>query len=95
MRRSKSMLLAALLGLVTGVPLALEGWEGLRGVVTFLEAQSPRLLGGILVALSLAVLVRQVRSQSGAPAPPPRVPHASAPQPQEPGAIPRAEPPPA
>jgi len=95
MRRSKSMLLAALLGLVLGIPLALEGWEGLRGVLTFLEEQSPRLLGSILVGLSLAVLVRQLRSHSAAPVQPPGKPQPTAPRPQEPGAIPRPESPPA
>jgi hypothetical protein len=91
MRRSKSMFVAAVLGLVLGVPLALDGWEGVRQVVAFLEEQSPRLLGSILVGLSLAVLVRQARSGSAAPAHPPGGPHPTVPPPQEPGAIPRPE----
>jgi hypothetical protein len=95
MRRSKSMLVAALLGLVLGVPLAFDGWEGVRDVVAFLEEQSPRLLGSILVGLSLAVLVRQARSRSAAPVHPPGGPQPSAPPPQEPGAIPHPESPPA
>jgi hypothetical protein len=72
MRQSKLMIVVATLGLALGIPLALEGWEGLGRVSLFLEQQSPRLLGSILVGLSIAVLVRQVRSRSpgGPPSPP-------------------------
>jgi hypothetical protein len=73
MRRSKVMLVVAVVGLALGIPLALEGWWGLRGVLIFLEEQSGRLLGGILVGLSIAVLVRQGRSRSAAPPQPPKV----------------------
>ena len=73
MRRSKLMLAVAVLGLALGIPLALKGWEGLRGVLIFLEAQSPRLLGSILVGLSIAVFVRQARAHSAAPPQPPGV----------------------
>jgi hypothetical protein len=73
MRRSKLMVVVAVIGLALGVPLALEGWWGLRGVLIFLEEQGPRLLGGILVGLSIAVLIRQARSRSVAPLPPPKV----------------------
>lgn len=95
MRRSKSMLVVAMLGLALGIPLALEGWEGLRGVLIFLEEQSARLLGSILVGLSIAVLVRQARSRSAAPPPPPGVSHTSDTAPQGAGAISHPESPPA
>lgn len=70
MRRSNVMLVVAVLGLALGVPLALRGWAGLGSVFTFLEEQGPRLLGIILVGLSIAVLVRQARAHSAAPQPP-------------------------
>jgi hypothetical protein len=66
MQQSKAMLVAAALGLGLGIPLALEGWEGLKGVLTFLEQQSARMLGVILVGLSITVLIRQVRSRPAA-----------------------------
>jgi hypothetical protein len=66
MRRSKSMLVVAVLGLALGISLALGGWSGLRGSVMLLWEQSSRILGGILVVLSIAVLVRQARSRSAA-----------------------------
>jgi hypothetical protein len=81
------MLVVATIGLALGIPLALKGWEGLRGVLIFLEAQSPRLLGSILVGLSIAVLIRQARSRSSAPPPPPRVSQTSDTAPQGDGAI--------
>lgn len=70
MRRSTLMIVVALLGLALGIPLALKGWEGLRDVFLFLEEQGPRWLGGILVGLSIAVLVRQARAHSAAPTTP-------------------------
>jgi hypothetical protein len=73
MRHSKLMLAVAMLGLALGIPLALWGWEGLRGVLIFLDQQSPRLLGSILVGLSIAVLIRQARPRSAAPPQPPKV----------------------
>jgi hypothetical protein len=62
MRRSKSMLVLAVLGLASGIPLALQGWGGLQRGLILLQEQGGRLLGGILVVLSLAVLIRQARS---------------------------------
>jgi hypothetical protein len=70
MRRSTLMIVVALLGLALGIPLALKGWEGLRDVFLFLVEQGPRWLGGILVGLSIAVLVRQARAHSAAPTTP-------------------------
>jgi hypothetical protein len=87
MQRSKLMLVVAVLGLALGIPLALGGWEGLRGIWDFLEQQSPRLLGSILVGLSVAVLIRQARSRSAAPPRPPEVAHTSDAAPQGAGAI--------
>lgn len=58
---------AVVLGLALGTLLVLEGWGGLRSAWMFVLEQSLWLLGGILVALSIAVLVRQVRSRSAAP----------------------------
>ena len=95
MRRSKLMLVLATIGLALGIPLALKGWEGLRGILIFLEAQSPRLLGSILVGLSIAVLVRQARSGSSAPPQPPKVSQSSDAAPHGAGAISRPESPPA
>lgn len=77
MRRSNVMLVVAVLGLALGVPLALRGWAGLGSVFTFLEEQGPRLLGIILVGLSIAVLVRQARAHSAAPPQPPGMSHPS------------------
>jgi hypothetical protein len=82
MRRSKLMLAVALVGLALGIPLALKGWEGLRGLLTFLEVQSPRLLGSILVGLSIAVLIRQARSHPTAPPQTPKTPQSSDTAPQ-------------
>jgi hypothetical protein len=82
MRQSKSMLVGAVLGLALGIPLALEGWGGLQEVLIFLEEQSARLLGGILVVLSIAVIVRQARSRSAARAQPPAAAPASDTKPQ-------------
>jgi hypothetical protein len=95
MRRSNVMLVVAMLGLALGIPLALKGWEGLRGVLAFLEQQSPRLLGSILVGLSIAVLVRQVHSRSVAPPQPPGMSHTSDTAAQGDGAVSHPESPPA
>ena len=95
MRRSKLMLVVAVLGLALGIPMALGGWEGLRGIWAFLEQQSPRLLGSILVGLSIAVLIRQARSPSAAPPRPPGVSHTSDAAPQGAGTISPPESPPA
>ncbi len=94
MRRSNLMLVVATLGLALGIPLALKGWEGLRGVVIFLDAQSPRLLGSILVALSIAVLIRQARSRPATSPPPPKASPSSEAAPREAGTISDPEPPP-
>lgn len=95
MRRSKSMLAVAILGLALGIPLVLEGWWGLRGVLIFLEEQSGRLLGGILVGLSIAVLLRQARSRSISPLPPPGVSQTPETAPQGAGAASHPKSPPA
>jgi hypothetical protein len=96
MRRSKLMIVMATLGLALGIALALEGWEALGRVRIFLEHQSPRLLGGILVGLSIAVLIRQMRSQSAPPPPrPPGVSQPSGAAPQGDGAVSHPESPPA
>jgi hypothetical protein len=98
MRRSKSMLVVATFGLALGIALAIWGWEGLRGVLIFLEQQGPRLLGSILVVLSIAVLVRQTRSRSVARQPsershtPDAAPQGVAPQPPEGSQTPNAAP---
>lgn len=76
MRRSRSMVVLAVLGLVLGIPLALYGWEGLCLFLVFLEQQGGRFLGSILVALSIAVLLRQARARPPAP---PEAPRASTP----------------
>lgn len=94
MRRSTLMIVVALLGLALGIPLALNGWEGLGGVFIFLQEQGPRWLGGILVGLSIAVLVRQARAHSAAPPPPPRVSQTPHTAPQGDGATSRPESPP-
>ena len=93
MKQSKSMLGVALLGLAVGVPLALQGWEGLRGVLTFLEQQSARLAGGLLIVLSISVLVRQARRPPAAPVHPPGASRASAAGDQHTGAATQPEPP--
>ena len=94
MRPSTLMIVVALLGLALGIPLALKGWEGLGGVFIFLEERGPRLMGGILVGLSIAVLVRQARAHSAATPPAQQVLQTPQTAPQGDGAIPRPEPPP-
>ena len=75
MRRSTGMMVTAVLGLAVGLSLALEGWEGLSGVLLLLQEQSARLLGLVLMALSLLVLIRQIRARpsvsDATPGPPP------------------------
>lgn len=61
-QRSNLMLIASLVGLALGVPLALSGWSGLEYLLSFFRDQGPRMLGGLVVLLSVAVLVRQIRA---------------------------------
>ena len=93
MGRSKSMLGAAVLGLAVGVPLALQGWAGLQGLMTFLEQQSARLAGGLLIVLSITVLIRQARRWPAAPKQATAVPRESGAGEQPAGTAPRPEPP--
>ncbi len=71
MRRSTGMIATAVVGLTVGLSLALEGWEGLSGFLRLIQEQSARLLGLIVIALSLLVLIRQIRSRPSPPDPTP------------------------
>lgn len=63
-QRSNLMLIVSLLGLALGVPLAFAGWRGLENMVAFFEEQGPRMLGGLVVVLSIVVFVRQIHARN-------------------------------
>jgi hypothetical protein len=75
MRRPNFVSGIAVVGLGLGVFMLVWGWQGLWGFLLFIESQSPRLLGGILVGLSIAVLIRQVPRKASTPPQQPPLSH--------------------
>ena len=67
MRRSKSMITVAAIGLVLGATMVLVGWDGVLRLLRLVEARGDRLVGGLLVVFSIAVLARQLRATPSGP----------------------------
>lgn len=67
LQRSNLLIVASLLGLGVGIPLTLWGSEGMQVIVGFFETQGARLVGSLVVVLSVTVLVRQVRARRALP----------------------------